>query len=87
MMKRMTTTVSSKRQITLPAALCREMGIEPGQKFDVQPLGSSILLRQTEMSKEEFDKLMDAASMPGAFPMGVNEYIRRIRDGDDLDAP
>lgn len=87
MVKRMTTTVSSKRQITLPAELCREMGIQPGQKLDVKKLGPMILIRRAEMSKEEFDELLEAANMPGAYSIGVNEYIRRIREGDDLDAP
>jgi AbrB family looped-hinge helix DNA binding protein len=32
----MTTTVSSKGQIVLPAEIRREDGIEPGQEFDIE---------------------------------------------------
>ena len=84
-MARMTTTVSSKRQITLPAALCREMGIEPGMKFSVFRIGPTITLRRAELSDEEFDELLDAAQMPEPLPMPVDQYIRRIRDGGELD--
>ena len=85
MAKRMTTTVSSKRQITLPAELCRDMGIEPGTKLDVIRVGPTITLRRAEMTAEEFEELLDAATIPEPLPMPADVYIRRIRDGGDLD--
>lgn len=35
----MTTTISSKGQIVLPAAIRQQDGIEPGQEFEIERLG------------------------------------------------
>ena len=83
-MKRMTTTVSSKRQITLPAELCRELGIKPGQKLDLVMAGPAVVLTKAAMSTDEFEARLDAASDAAPYPDGMHEYIRRIRAGEDL---
>ncbi len=38
--------VTSKRQITLPVAVCKAMGLEQGDELEVLPAQSGILLRR-----------------------------------------
>jgi AbrB family looped-hinge helix DNA binding protein len=50
----MKTTISSKGQIVLPAALRREDGIEAGQEFEIQRVDQGeYLLKRTERRRNE----------------------------------
>jgi len=56
----MTTTVSSKGQIVLPAELRQRDGIEPGQQFDVERLdrGEYRLVRRAARNEAVVDWLL-----------------------------
>lgn len=69
-----TTTVSSKGQITLPAAFIRRLGIKPGQKLVVIPVRNGIFLTSAEGSA--IDEL--AGSIPDAYGDAM-EYIEGER--------
>jgi AbrB family looped-hinge helix DNA binding protein len=49
-----TTTLSSKNQITLPAAMCRALDIRPGDKLDLWVNGRSIIVERMPRTPEEW---------------------------------
>jgi len=65
----MTTTVSSKGQIVLPAGLRQQDGIRPGQEFDVERVdqGEYLLKRRTRRRNEGLVKLLLACPVKGWF--------------------
>ncbi len=57
----MTTTVSTKGQIILPAELRQQDGIEPGQQFEVERIDRGeyrLVRRQPRMNKGVVDLLL-----------------------------
>ena len=79
----MTTTVSSKGQIVLPARLREEDGIRPGQEFDVERIepGAYLLRRRTRRNAGRV-KLLLACPVKGWF-----QPFDRSETTDDLPAP
>ena len=65
----MTTTVSSKGQIVLPAELRKQDGVEPGQKFEVERIdrGEYRLVRQQSPMNEGFVDWLLACPEKGFF--------------------
>ncbi|NUN95976.1 MAG: AbrB/MazE/SpoVT family DNA-binding domain-containing protein [Candidatus Omnitrophica bacterium] len=65
----MTTTVSSKGQIVLPAELRRQDGIEPGQQFEVERLdrGEYRLVRRSPIPNEGLVKWLHDCPEKGFF--------------------
>jgi AbrB family looped-hinge helix DNA binding protein len=80
----MTTTVSSKGQIVLPAALRQQDGIRPGQEFDVERVdqGEYLLKRRTRRRNEGLIKLLLACPVKGWF-----KPLERTETTDDLALP
>jgi AbrB family looped-hinge helix DNA binding protein len=79
----MTTTVSSKGQIVLPAQYRQEDGILPGEEFDVQRIepGSYLLTRRTRRNEGVVNLLL-ACPVKGWFqPMDRSETT------DDIPTP
>ena len=57
----MTTTVSSKGQIVLPAELRKQDGVEPGQRFEVERIDRGeyrLVRRQSPMNQGFVDWLL-----------------------------
>ena len=78
----MMTTVSSKGQIVLPAAIREQDGIKPGQKFDVERIdpGEYLLKRRTRRRNEGLVKLLLACPVKGWFkPMDRTETINDVK--------
>ena len=78
----MTTTVSSKGQIVLPAEIRRRDGIEPGQEFEIERIdrGEYRLKRMTRRRNEGLVKLLLACPVKGWFkPMDRTETTDDIR--------
>ena len=78
----MTTTVSSKGQIVLPAEIRRRDGIEPGQEFEIERIdrGEYRLKRMTRRRNEGLLKLLLACPVKGWFkPMDRTETTDDIR--------
>lgn len=72
------TTISSKYQITLPARLVRELGLQPGDKVAVQ-LGEGVLVLHP---RPKDWVAYTAGSMPGYYGMTKEEidaYLREVR--------
>ena len=80
----MTTTVSTKGQIVLPAELRKRDAIEPGQEFDIQRIerGEYLLKRKERPRNEGLLKLLLACPVKGWFtPMD------RTQTTDDINVP
>jgi AbrB family looped-hinge helix DNA binding protein len=75
-------TVSSKRQITIPAAMARELGLKPGDKLVARLEDGRIVMHVRPANLIEY---LDG------FPKGVygrtkeeiDAYIREVREGWD----
>ena len=72
----MTTTISSKGQIVLPAEIRQRDAIQPGEEFDVERIdcGEYVLRRKTRPRNEGLVKLLLACPVKGWFkPMDRDE--------------
>jgi len=80
----MTTTVSSKGQIVLPAELRQQDGIRPGQEFDVERVdqGQYLWKRRTRRRNEGLIKLLLACPVKGWF-----KALDRTETTDDISVP
>lgn len=77
-------TISSKNQITLPAHLLREMGLEPGDRLAVAREGNRLVLRARPRDWVKYH----AGSLAGLYGANREEqeaYVRELRDGEDRD--
>ena len=78
----MTTTISSKGQIVLPAEIRQLDAIRPGQEFDVERIdcGQYVLRRRTRHRNEGLVKLLLACPVKGWFkPMDRGEVTDDIK--------
>ena len=80
----MTTTISSKGQIVLPAEIRRLDRIEAGQEFDVERVerGAYLLRRVTRRRNEGLVALLSACPVKGWF-----KPVRRIDTTRGIRAP
>ncbi|MCH7812287.1 MAG: AbrB/MazE/SpoVT family DNA-binding domain-containing protein [Chloroflexi bacterium] len=72
------TTISSKYQITLPARLVRELGLEPGDKLAVELEDGRLILHPRPKDWVSYT----AGSMPGYYGKTKEEidaYLREVR--------
>jgi len=79
-----TTTVSSKGQIVLPAEIRQQDRIQPGQEFEIERIdsGEYLLRRKSHRRNEGLLKLLLACPVKGWFkPLDRNETT------DDIAAP
>jgi AbrB family looped-hinge helix DNA binding protein len=76
----MTTTVSSKGQIVLPAKLRQEDGIRPGEEFEVERVEpGAYLLKRRARRNEGMVKLLLACPVKGWFqPLDRSETTNEI---------
>ena len=80
----MTTTMSSKGQIVLPAAIREQDSIKPGQEFEIERIdrGEYRLTRKSLKRNEGLVKLLLACTLKGRFtPMD------RTDTTDDIPVP
>lgn len=79
----MTTRISSKGQIVLPAELRRQDRIQPGQQFDVERVdeGEYLLRRRQRRANQGLVKLLLACPAKGWF-----KPIDRTETTDDISA-
>ena len=78
----MTTTVSSKGQVVLPAEIRRQDGIESGQKFEIERIdcGEYRLKRKKPRRNEGLVKLLSACPVKGWFkPLDRTETTENIK--------
>ena len=78
----MTTTVSSKGQIVLPAELRQQDGVKPGQQFEVERLdcGDYRLKRKVRRRNAGLVKLLLACPVKGWFkPLARTETTEQIQ--------
>lgn len=73
-----TVTVTSKRQITLPAKLFVELGIEKGQKLQIRQQGRELVM---SLELDELHELMGSVKRPKKFAeLGVDEMIAQAKN-------
>ena len=71
--KRGTTAISSKHQVTIPAAPFRAAGLQPGDTLRVEAAGRGrVLLTNLEEELDRFDGCLG----PDAFPEGFVDSLR-----------
>ncbi len=73
------TTISSKYQITLPARLVREMGLQPGDKLAVELDGHRLILHPRPKDWVSYT----AGALEGVYGRtkeDVDAYLRELRD-------
>ena len=78
----MTTTVSSKGQVVLPAEIRQQDGIKPGQEFEVERIerGEYRLKRKTRRRNEGLVRLLLACPVKGWFkPLPFAETTDHIK--------
>jgi AbrB family looped-hinge helix DNA binding protein len=80
----MKTTISSKGQIVLPAAIRQQDGIEPGQEFEVQRIdrGEYLLKRTPPARNEGLVQLLLACPVKGWY-----QPANRTETTDDISVP
>ena len=80
----MTTTISSKGQIVLPAALRRQDGIKPGQEFEVERIeqGTYLIKRTGRRRNQGLVKLLLACPIKDWF-----QPASRRETTDDIPLP
>jgi len=79
-----TTTVSSKGQIVLPAEIRQQDRIKPGQEFEIERIdsGEYLLRRKSRRRNEGLLKLLLACPVKGWF-----KPLDRTETTDDIAAP
>jgi AbrB family looped-hinge helix DNA binding protein len=84
MLRSVTTTVSSKGQIVLPAKIRQQDRIEAGQEFEIERIdeGEYLLRRKTRRANEGLVKLLLACPVKDWF-----RPIDRTDTTDDIAAP
>ncbi|MEW8957487.1 MAG: AbrB/MazE/SpoVT family DNA-binding domain-containing protein [Moorella sp. (in: firmicutes)] len=78
-MDRVIVKVSSKRQITIPAAIYKKLGIQPGQKLLLEVQGDKLVLWPKTKSYTE----LLAGSLKGIYGQTkeeIDEFVRKERE-------
>ena len=78
------TRLSSKYQITLPAAMVRQLGLRPGDELDLMALNGAITLERRPRTPEEWaNRLAGALSdyPEWGSDAAIYAWIRREREG------
>src|SRR5215218_504667 len=70
--------VSTKHQIVVPSEARRELGIEAGDRLDVQVSGDAIVLRKRPARPS--DRLRGLAAGKGSYEPDPVTYVRRLRE-------
>lgn len=78
----MTTTITGKNQVTLPAELVRELGWQPGTRLDWQKLDdNSIVARPVPSRAELLRSVMGLVkARPGSDPIAELQKIQEEED-------
>lgn len=80
----LTTRLSSKGQVVIPAPVRKRMRLEPGTRFVVVGDEDAIVLKRiTAPSRQEFDDVLaearNAARVAGLRPADVSAALRSVR--------
>lgn len=83
--KKITSSLSSKGQVTIPRAIRTRLGIGPGDRVEFAIEGNQTVLRPDRGDSNPFDKYV---GILGTFPGGIDEinaWVRDMRDDDESD--
>lgn len=76
--------MSSKRQITIPAAVVRELGLKPGAKLSVYINGGEIIMNPKPTDWLDYvSGALKGRNIYGSNKKEVDTYIREVREGWD----
>lgn len=85
----MSVTLSSKYQVVIPKAVRRQLGIKPGQKFDVQTgRHGSVVFKKNQTATDDIDShlrkyagiIKTSETAWGKAGLDATEWLRRQRD-------
>jgi bifunctional DNA-binding transcriptional regulator/antitoxin component of YhaV-PrlF toxin-antitoxin module len=77
------TRLSSKNQLTLPVAMVRRLGLEPGDELDLTVVGDAIRVERRPRTPQEWvDRLAGSMSHVPEWQTDddIDAYVRRERD-------
>jgi AbrB family looped-hinge helix DNA binding protein len=77
------TTISSKHQITLPAAMIRQLGLQPGDKLTVRLEDHRITLERQPRTPDEWVQRFSGALAAKPYwgtKEEIDEYVRKERE-------
>ena len=73
--------VREKRQITLPADLCRQLGIQVGDHLEVRLQGNALIARPKKaMARQALRELRAVFASSGVGEEEIQEYARKVRE-------
>jgi bifunctional DNA-binding transcriptional regulator/antitoxin component of YhaV-PrlF toxin-antitoxin module len=78
-----TTRLSSKNQLTLPVAMVRRLGLEPGDELDLTVVGDAVRIERRPRTPQEWlDRLSGSLSHIPEWQTDedIDAYVRRERD-------
>jgi antitoxin component of MazEF toxin-antitoxin module len=78
-----TTRLSRKNQLTLPVAMVRQLGLEPGDELDLTVVGDAIRIERRPRTPQEWlDRLAGSLSHIPEWQTDedIDAYVRRERD-------
>jgi AbrB family looped-hinge helix DNA binding protein len=81
--QRLTSSISSKGQVTIPLEIRLRLGLKPGDQVEFVTQGKETVIRPARSGDNPFRKYVGIA---GDFPGGVGEinaWVRGMRDTDD----
>lgn len=80
----MTTTITSKGQVTIPKRVRDAAGLKPGTKVTVEfDHGAAVVRTFRPMSKSEFRKRLERVRGTMKLGMSTDEYMKLMRGGGD----
>lgn len=78
-------TLSSKNQITLPVAMVRMLGLEPGDQITLSRLHGDVLMTKRLYGKELMASLAGSIKAPEwSTKERIDEWLRIVREGGEL---
>ncbi len=73
--------VREKRQITLPADLCRQLGIRVGDHLEVTLEGDALIARPKKtIARQALRELQAVFASSGVGEEEIQEYARKVRE-------
>ena len=80
----MTTTMTSKGQVTIPKRVRDAAGLEPGKPVNVEFAGGKVLLSPAKkLTKSDFEKRLEKVRAKFKLGMTTDEYLDLIRERRD----
>ena len=78
-------TLSSKNQITLPVAMVRMLGLQPGEELTLTQLNGKVLLSRRLYGQQQMDSIAGSIRAPEwDTKEKIDDWLRIVREGGEL---